>query len=74
VGVGLIVAILASRGGGGALDTTGAGVDTFWKGTEKLVEGGTLPLSLCFVLVIVVKRASSTASCSTTILTSGDSS
>jgi len=61
VGVGLVVAVLAGGGGGGALDTTGAGVDTFWEGAERLVEGGTLPLLLLFLLVTVVKGASSTA-------------
>jgi len=45
-GVGLAVAILAGGGGRGALDTTGAGVGTFWEGAEGLVEGGTLPLLL----------------------------
>ena len=48
VGVGLVVAVLAGGGGGGALDTTRAGVDTFWEGAERLVEGGTLPLLLLF--------------------------
>jgi len=47
--------------GEGALDTTGAGVGTFWEGAEGLVEGGTLPLPLLFLLVTVVKEASSTA-------------
>jgi len=61
VGIGLMVAVLAGGGGGGALDTTGAGVDTFWEGVEGLVEGGTLLLPLLFLLVIVVKRAFSTA-------------
>jgi len=61
-GVGLAVAVLAGGGGGGALDTTGAGVGTFWEGTEELVGGGTLPLLLLFLLVTVVKGASSTAS------------
>jgi len=60
-GVGLMVAVLAGGGGGGALDTTGAGVGTFWEGAERLVEGGTLPLPLFFLLVTVVKGASSTA-------------
>ena len=59
-GVGLAVAVLAG-GGRGALDTTGVGVGTFWEGVEKLVEGGTLPLPLVFLLVTVVKGASSTA-------------
>jgi len=59
-GVGLAVAVLAG-GDGGALDTTGVGVGTFWEGVEKLVEGGTLPLPLLFLLVTVVKGASSTA-------------
>jgi len=36
-GVGLAVAVLAGGGGGGALDTTGAGVGTFWEGAEGLV-------------------------------------
>jgi len=44
--VSLTVAVLAGRGRGGALDTTGAEVGTFWKGTERLVEGETLPLFL----------------------------
>jgi len=35
--VGLMVAVLAGRGGGGALDTTRVGVGMFWKGTEGLV-------------------------------------
>jgi len=60
-GVGLAVAVLTDEGGGGALDTTGAGVSTFWEDAEWLVEGGTLPLPLVFLLVTVVKRASSTA-------------
>jgi len=60
-GVGLAVAVLAGGGGGGALDTTGTGVGTFWEGAERLVEGGTLPLPLGFLLVTVVKGASSTA-------------
>jgi len=60
-GVGLAVAVLAGRGGGGALDTTGAGVGTFWEGAKGLVEEGTLPLPLFFLLVTVVKGASSTA-------------
>jgi len=59
--VGLAVAVLAGRGEGGTLDTTGAGVDTFWEGAEGLVKGGTLPLLLVFLLVTVVKGASSTA-------------
>jgi len=74
VGVGLAVAVLAGGGGGGACDTTGAGVDTFWKGTEGLVEGGTLPLPLLFLLVTVVKEASSTAGWSTAISVSRDGS
>jgi len=61
VGVGLMVAVLAGRGGGGALDTTGARVGMFWEGAEGLVEEGTLPLPLFFLLVTVVKGASSTA-------------
>jgi len=61
VGVGLMVAVLAGRGGGGALDTTGTGVDTFWEGAEGLVEEETLSLPLLFLLVTVVKEASSTA-------------
>ena len=61
-GEGLAVAVLAGRGEGGALNTTGAGVGTFWKGAERLVEEGTLPLPLLFLLVTVVKGASSTAS------------
>ena len=60
-GVGLTVAVLTGRGRGGALNTTGAGVSTFWEGAERLVEGGTLPLLLVFLLVTVVKGASSTA-------------
>ena len=60
--VGLMVAVLAGRGGGGALDTTRVGVGMFWKGTEGLVEKGTLLLLLLFLLVTVVKGASSTAS------------
>ena len=60
-GVGLAVAILAGEGGGGALNTTGVGVGTFWEGVERLVEGETLPLPLLFLLVTVVKGASSTA-------------
>ena len=59
--VGLAVAVLAGGGEGGALDTTGARVGTFWEGAEGLVEGGTLPLPLLFLLVTVVKEASSTA-------------
>jgi len=61
VGVGLAIAILAGGGGGGALNTTGTEVGTFWEGTERLVEEGTLPLPLLFLLVTVVKGASSTA-------------
>jgi len=61
VGVGLAVAVLAGGGGGGALNTIGARVGTFWEGAERLVEGETLPLPLLFLLVIVVKGASSTA-------------
>ena len=57
-GVGLTVAVLTGRDGGGALDTTGAGVGTFWEGVEGLVGGGTLPLPLVFLLVTVVKGAS----------------
>ena len=34
MGVGLAVAVLAGGGRGGALDTTGAGVGTFWEGAE----------------------------------------
>ena len=60
VGVGLMVAVLAGGGGGGALDTTRAGVGTFWEGAEGLVERETLPLPLLFLLVTVVKEASST--------------
>ena len=51
--VSLAVAVLAGGGGGGALDTTGTGVGTFWEGAERLVEGGTLPLPLVFLLVAV---------------------
>ena len=60
-GVSLTVAVLAGGGGKGALDTTGAGVGTFWEGTERLVKEGTLSLPLLFLLVTVVKRASFTA-------------
>jgi len=74
VGVGLVVAVLAGGGGAGALDTTGAGVGTFWEGAERLVEGETLPLPLLFLLVTVVKGASSTASWSTAISVSRDGS
>jgi len=73
-GVGLAVVVLAGEGEGGALDTTGAGVGTFWEGAEGLVEGGTLPLPLVFLLVTVVKGASSTAGWSTAISVSGDGS
>ena len=59
--VGLMVAILVSRGGKDALDTTRAEVGTFWEGAKRLVEEGTLLLLLLFLLVTVVKRASSTA-------------
>ena len=59
--MGLAVAVLAGGGGGGALDTTGAGVGTFWEGAEGLVEEETLSLPLLFLLVTVVKEASSTA-------------
>jgi len=52
---------LAGGGRGGALDTTGAGVDTFWEGAKGLVKKGTLPLPLVFLLVTVVKGAFSTA-------------
>jgi len=61
MGVGLMVAVLAGGDEDGTLDTTGARVSIFWKSTEGLVEGGTLPMSLLFLLVTVVKRASSTA-------------
>ena len=61
-GVGLTVAVLAGGGGRGALDTTGAGVDTFQEGAKRLVEEETLLLPLVFLLVIVVKGASFTAS------------
>ena len=60
-GVGLTVAVLAGGGGKGALDTTGAGVGTFWEGAERLVEEETLSLPLLFLLVTVVKGASFTA-------------
>ena len=60
-GVGLTVAVLAGRGGGGALNTTRAGVGMFWKDAEGLVEEETLPLPLLFLLVTVVKGASFTA-------------
>ena len=60
-GVGLTIAVLVGGGGGGTLDTTEAGVGTFWKGAEGLVEGGTLPLPLVFLLVTIVKGACSTA-------------
>jgi len=56
-----MVAILAGGGGRGTLDTTRAGVSMFWEGAEGLVKGGTLPLPLLFLLVIVVKGAFSTA-------------
>ena len=59
-GVGLTVAVLVGGGEGGALDTTGAGVGMFWKGAEGLVEEGTLPLPLVFLLVTIVKGACST--------------
>jgi len=71
-GVGLVVAVLAGGGEGGALDTTGAGVGTFWEGAKRLVEGGTLLLPLFFLLVTVVKGASSTAGWSTAISVSRD--
>ena len=74
VGVSLTVAVLAGRGGGGALDTTGARVGTFWEGAEGLVEEGTLPLPLLFLLVTVVKGASSTVGWSTAISVSRDGS
>jgi len=61
VGVSLVVAVLAGGGGGGALDTTGALVGMFREGAERLVERGTLPLPLLFLLVTVVKGASSTS-------------
>ena len=67
-----MVAVLASRGGRGALDTTRAGVGTFWEGAEGLVEEGTLPLPLLFLLVTVVKGAFSTAGWSTAISVSRD--
>jgi len=72
--VGLAVAVLAGGGGGGALDTTGVGVGTFWESAERLVEGGTLPLPLLFLLVTVVKGASFTAGWSTAISVSRDGS
>jgi len=61
MGVGLAVAVLAGGGEEDALNTTRAGVGMFWEGTERLVEGETLSLPLFFLLVIVVKDASSTA-------------
>jgi len=61
IGVGLAVAVLAGGGGGGTLNTTGAGVSIFWEGAKELVEEGTLPMLLFFLLVTVVKRAFSTA-------------
>jgi len=33
----------------------------FWEGAERLVEGETLPMLLLFLLVTVVKGASSTS-------------
>jgi len=60
MGVGLVVVVLAGGDEGGTLNTTRAGVGTFWEGAERLVKGETLPLPLCFVLVTVVKGASST--------------
>jgi len=57
-----VVAVLASRDRESALNTTRAGVGTFWKGAEGLVEEGTLLLPLVFLLVTVVKGASSTVS------------
>jgi len=60
-GVGLAVAVLADGGRGGALDTTEVRVGTFWEGAKRLVEGETLSLPLLFLLVTVVKGASSTA-------------
>jgi len=74
MGVGLAVAVLAGGGGEGTLDTTGAGVGTFWEGAEGLVERGTLPIPLLFLLVTVVKKASSTAGWSTAISVSRDGS
>jgi len=59
--VGLAIAVLAGGGGGGALNTTGVEVGTFWEGAERLVERETLPLLLLFLLVTVVKGASSTS-------------
>ena len=61
MGVGLVVAVLAGGGGGGTLDTTEAEVGMFWEGAGGLVEEGTLPLPLCFLLVTVVKGAPFTA-------------
>ena len=55
-----MVVVLAGGDEGGTLNTTRAGVGTFWEGAERLVKGETLPLPLCFVLVTVVKGASST--------------
>ena len=72
--VGLIVAILAGWEEEGALETTNTGGGMFWEGTGVLVEGEGLFLPLPFLLVTVVKGASSTTSgLSTTISTSGDS-
>jgi len=59
--MGLAVVVLAGGDRRGTLDTTGAGAGMFWEGAEGLVERETLPLPLVFLLVTVVKRASSTA-------------
>ena len=46
--MGLAVAVLAGGGRGGALDTTRAGVGTFWEGAEELVEKGLCPCPCSF--------------------------
>lgn len=72
--MGLTAAVLADEGGGDALNTTVEEERAFWESREGLVEKGTLPLFLYFLLVTVVKEAFSTTSSSTAISTSGDDS
>jgi len=74
MGVSLTLAVLAGWERRGTLETTVAGGDIFWEDTGVLVEGKGLFLPLLFLLVIVVKRASSTSGSSAAISISGDSS
>ena len=70
--MGLATAVLASGGGGSALNTTAKEVEVFWKGRKGLIKKGTLFLLLCLLLVTAVKGTSSTTGSSTAISTSRD--